>query len=88
MLYSRMGNTSKKLAAKCSLLTREEQKFIANTFRAASKNSDKIREEDLIVSGRLDAELLEVCWFESHFLVFTDGVKGSLNPVVFQEIIK
>ncbi|XP_026332729.1 TLD domain-containing protein 1 isoform X2 [Hyposmocoma kahamanoa] len=43
-----MGNTSKKLAAKCALLTREEQKFIANTFRAASKNSDKIREEDLI----------------------------------------
>ncbi|XP_026728450.1 TLD domain-containing protein 1-like isoform X2 [Trichoplusia ni] len=43
-----MGNTSKKLAAKCTLLTKDEQKYLATTFRSASKNSDKIREEDLI----------------------------------------
>ncbi|XP_075985377.1 MTOR-associated protein MEAK7 isoform X2 [Anticarsia gemmatalis] len=43
-----MGNTSKKLAAKCTLLDRDEQKYLAATFRAASKNSDKIREEDII----------------------------------------
>ncbi|KAF9420521.1 hypothetical protein HW555_003271 [Spodoptera exigua] len=60
-----MGNTSKKLAAKCTLLTKDEQKYLAATFRAASKNSDKIREEDLIVSGKLDAVLLE---FFKHFL--------------------
>ncbi|CAH2097496.1 unnamed protein product [Euphydryas editha] len=54
-----MGNTSKKLAAKCTLLTKEEQKYVAATFRAASKNSEKIREEDLIVSGKLDAVSLE-----------------------------
>ncbi|XP_072948268.1 MTOR-associated protein MEAK7 isoform X2 [Epargyreus clarus] len=43
-----MGNTSKKLAAKCTLLTKEEQKYVAATFRAASKNSERIREDDLI----------------------------------------
>ncbi|XP_073962224.1 MTOR-associated protein MEAK7 isoform X2 [Choristoneura fumiferana] len=43
-----MGNASKKLAAKCTLLTKEEQKYVAATFRSASKNSDKIREDDLI----------------------------------------
>nr|XP_049701695.1 MTOR-associated protein MEAK7 isoform X2 [Helicoverpa armigera] len=57
-----MGNTSKKLAAKCTLLTKDEQKYLATTFRSASKNSDKIREEDLIVSGKLDAVLLERYW--------------------------
>ncbi|KAJ8710586.1 hypothetical protein PYW08_009101 [Mythimna loreyi] len=57
-----MGNTSKKLAAKCTLLTKDEQKYLANTFRAASKNSEKIKEEDLIVSGTLDAVLLEKFW--------------------------
>ncbi|KAI8432544.1 hypothetical protein MSG28_013541 [Choristoneura fumiferana] len=55
-----MGNASKKLAAKCTLLTKEEQKYVAATFRSASKNSDKIREDDLIVSGKLDAVLLEM----------------------------
>ncbi|XP_037298791.1 MTOR-associated protein MEAK7 isoform X3 [Manduca sexta] len=43
-----MGNTSKKLAAKCTLLTKDEQKYVAATFRAASKNSERIREDDLI----------------------------------------
>ncbi|XP_013161295.1 PREDICTED: TLD domain-containing protein 1 isoform X1 [Papilio xuthus] len=57
-----MGNTSKKLAAKCTLLTKEEQKYVAATFRAASKNSERIREDDLIVSGKVDAVLLEKFW--------------------------
>ncbi|CAG9570821.1 unnamed protein product [Danaus chrysippus] len=57
-----MGNTSKKLAAKCALLTKEEQKYVAATFRAASKNSERIREEDLIVSGKVDAVSLEKFW--------------------------
>lgn len=58
-----MGNTSKKLAAKCTLLTKDEQKHIAVTFRSASKNSERIREDDLIVSGKVDAVSLEVCSF-------------------------
>lgn len=65
-----MGNTSKKLAAKCTLLTKEEQKYVAATFRAASKNSERIREDDLIVSGKLDAVSLEVrSFFVFPFLV-------------------
>ncbi|XP_048001119.1 MTOR-associated protein MEAK7 isoform X1 [Leguminivora glycinivorella] len=57
-----MGNTSKKLASQCGLLTKEEQKYVGNTFKAASKNSGRIREDDLIVSGLLDAVLLEKHW--------------------------
>lgn len=45
-----MGNASKKLAEKCTLLSKDEQPIVANSFRFASKNSDKIREDDLIVS--------------------------------------
>lgn len=56
-----MGNTSKKLAAKCTLLTKDEQKYVAATFRAASKNSDKIREDDIIVSATLDPTSVDVC---------------------------
>ncbi|VVC91337.1 unnamed protein product [Leptidea sinapis] len=56
-----MGNTSKKLAAKCTLLTRDEQKYVAATFRAASKNSEKIREEELIKfwSPQIDPRLAQ-----------------------------
>ncbi|XP_049879997.1 MTOR-associated protein MEAK7 isoform X2 [Pectinophora gossypiella] len=45
---SSMGNTSKKLAAKCALLTKDEQKYMASTFRQASRSSERVREEDLI----------------------------------------
>lgn len=57
-----MGNASKKLAAKCALLTKDEQKHVASTFRAASKKSGKIREDDLIVSGTLDPDSLDKFW--------------------------
>lgn len=73
-----MGNASKKLAAKCTLLDKEEQKYLAATFRAASKNSDKMREEDLIVSGTIDAVLLEVRSF-----LFLDF---SLNGLIGDQI--
>lgn len=78
ILIFRMGNTSKKLAAKCTLLTKEEQKYIAATFRAASKNSEKIREEDLIVSGKVDAVLLEVCSFFICFIFVFTQIVASL----------
>lgn len=54
-------NASKKLAAQCTLLTKDEQKYVASTFKAASKNSGKIKEDDLIVSGKIDFESLYVC---------------------------
>lgn len=58
-----MGNTSKKLAEKCTILTKDEQKMLAVTFRPVSRNSPRVREDDLVVSGTLDALLLEVCIF-------------------------
>lgn len=67
-----MGNTSKKLAAKCTLLTKDEQKYIAATFRTASKNSERIREDDLIVSGKVDAASLEVCSFYFFIILVFD----------------
>ncbi|KPJ04219.1 hypothetical protein RR46_07978 [Papilio xuthus] len=80
-----MGNTSKKLAAKCTLLTKEEQKYVAATFRAASKNSERIREDDLIVSGKVDAVLLEVCsfLFSFNFIFFCFFFSASDKVIFF-----
>ncbi|XP_048484110.1 MTOR-associated protein MEAK7 isoform X2 [Plutella xylostella] len=58
----KMGNTSKKLAEKCTILTKDEQKMLAVTFRPVSRNSPRVREDDLVVSGTLDALLLEKVW--------------------------
>lgn len=43
-------NSSKRLAAKCAFLSKDEQVIISNSFRLASKNSDKIKEDELMVS--------------------------------------
>lgn len=43
------GNSSKKLAAKCTFLSKDEQIVVSNSFRLASKNSERIKEEDLMV---------------------------------------
>jgi hypothetical protein len=46
-------NSSKKLAAKCSFLSKDEQHIVSNSFRLASKNSEKIKEEELTVNSGL-----------------------------------
>lgn len=43
------ANSSKKLAAKCSFLSKDEQLIVSNSFKLASKNSEKIKEEELTV---------------------------------------
>lgn len=43
-------NSSKKLAAKCSFLSKDEQIIVSQSFRLASKNSEKIKEDELTVS--------------------------------------
>lgn len=43
-----MGNSSTKLAQKCSLLTKDEIPVVANSFKFVSKNSDRIKEDDLM----------------------------------------
>lgn len=42
-------NSSKKLAAKCSFLSKDEQIIVSNSFKLASKNSEKIKEDELMV---------------------------------------
>lgn len=42
-------SSSKKLAAKCSFLTKDEQLIVSNSFKFTSKNSEKIKEEELTV---------------------------------------
>lgn len=47
-----MGNissSSSKLAEKCPMLEKSELPLIASSFRIASKNSDKCKEEELMV---------------------------------------
>lgn len=46
-----MGNSSTKLAEKCSILTKDEVPLVASAFKLVSKNSDRIKEDDLMVSG-------------------------------------
>lgn len=43
-----MGNSSQKLAEKCSILQKSEISLVANSFKHASRNSDKIKEEELL----------------------------------------
>lgn len=42
-------NSSKKLAAKCSFLSKDEQLIVSNSFKLASKNSERIKEDELTV---------------------------------------
>lgn len=42
-------NSSKRLAAKCQILSKDEQAIVSTSFRLASKNSDKIKEDELMV---------------------------------------
>lgn len=44
-----MGNSSKKLAARCAFLSKDEQVIVSNAFRIASKNSERIKDDDLVV---------------------------------------
>lgn len=52
-------NSSKKLAAKCTFLSKDEQVIVGNSFRLASKNSEKIKDDELtkIWGSQMDARL-------------------------------
>lgn len=54
-------NSSKRLAAKCSFLSKDEQIIVSNSFKLASKNSDKIKEEEItkLWGSQMDARLLQ-----------------------------
>lgn len=50
-----MGNSSTKLAEKCSILTKDEVPLVASAFKLVSKNSDRIKEDDLMVRESLSS---------------------------------
>ncbi|XP_060536321.1 MTOR-associated protein MEAK7 [Cylas formicarius] len=54
-------NNSKKLAAKCSFLSKDEQLIVSNSFKLASRNSEKIKEEELtkLWGSQMDPRLLQ-----------------------------
>lgn len=56
-----MGNTSTKLAEKCALLSKDEVPTVAGSFKFVSKNSDRIKEDDLmkIWGSQMDARLAQ-----------------------------
>lgn len=56
-----MGNTSTKLAEKCTLLSKDEVPVVAGSFKFVSKNSDRIKEDDLmkIWGSQMDARLAQ-----------------------------
>jgi len=54
-------NSSKKLAAKCSFLSKDEQLIVSNSFKLASRNSEKIKEDELTVSVDFSLISLVTC---------------------------
>lgn len=73
-----MGNSSTKLAEKCLLLNKMEVPVVASSFKLASKNSDKIKEDELkkFWGTQMDPRLSQ---YVSNFLF---GPLGNRNPVV------
>lgn len=61
-----MGNSSTKLAEKCHLLSRDEVPVVASSFKFVSKNSERIKEDDLMVSAQ-------------HFVRWSDSNSGSIS---------
>lgn len=73
-----MGNSSTKLAERCSLLTRGEVPVVASSFKIASKNSDKVKEDELkkFWSTQMDPRLSQ---YITNFLF---GPLGNRSPHV------
>lgn len=73
-----MGNSSTKLAERCSLLHKNEIPVVASSFKIASKNSDKVKEDELkkFWSTQMDPRLSQ---YITNFLF---GPLGNRNPHV------
>lgn len=73
-----MGNSSQKLAEKCSLLNKNEVPIVASSFKLVSKNSERIKEDELkkFWGTQMDPRLSQ---YITNFLF---GPLGSRNPVV------
>jgi hypothetical protein len=73
-----MGNSSQKLAEKCSLLNKNEIPVVASSFKLVSKNSERIKEDELkkFWGTQMDPRLSQ---YITNFLF---GPLGNRNPVV------
>lgn len=73
-----MGNSSTKLAEKCSLLHKNEVPIVASSFKLVSKNSERIKEDELkrFWGTQMDPRLSQ---YITNFLF---GPLGNRNPVV------
>lgn len=71
-----MGNSSTKLAEKCSLLSRDEVPVVASSFKFVSKNSERIKEDDLMVSKTLSRA---ICFLLFLFHLFTLNIICNRN---------
>lgn len=73
-----MGNSSKKQAAKCNFLSKEEQNVVSNSFKFISKNSDRIKEDDLnkLWGTQTDQRLLQ---YVNNYLF---GIGDDKSPTV------
>lgn len=73
-----MGNSSTKLAEKCSILTKDEVPLVASAFKLVSKNSDRIKEDDLMVSKFRVLKVVQILMtFHVHF-----RNSGDLNSIL------
>lgn len=73
-----MGNSNAKMAERCSMLAKHEIPIVAASFKIASKNSDKVKEDELkkFWSTQMDPRLSQ---YISNFLF---GPLGSRAPHV------
>ncbi|KAJ8928882.1 hypothetical protein NQ314_018488 [Rhamnusium bicolor] len=80
------ANSSKKLAAKCSFLSKDEQLIVSNSFKLASKNSEKIKEEELtkLWGTQMDARLLQ--YLNNYLFGIGDQKQGTVDLERFAEL--
>ncbi|XP_045474421.1 MTOR-associated protein MEAK7 [Harmonia axyridis] len=81
-----MGNSSKKQAAKCNFLSKDEQNLVSNSFRFISKNSDRIKEDDLnkLWGSQIDPRLLQ--YINNYLFGIGEDKQGFVSLSVFAEL--
>ncbi|KAJ8925661.1 hypothetical protein NQ315_009506 [Exocentrus adspersus] len=80
------ANSSKKLAAKCSFLSKDEQLIVGNSFKLASKNSEKIKEEELakLWGNQMDPRLLQ--YLNNYLFGIGDQRQNTVDLERFAEL--
>ncbi|KAK9883979.1 hypothetical protein WA026_004913 [Henosepilachna vigintioctopunctata] len=81
-----MGNSSKKQAAKCNFLSKDEQIIVSNSFRMISKSSDRLKEDDLTKSWstQIDPRLLQ--YITNYLFGIGDQKQSFISLSTFAEL--